>query len=135
MPFVLPQFPLAINIWRLAGVGGNYAIPDVKTVGNLTPGRRVFLSQATAPSIATYSFFMELLLPKLTDIRPSWNGQGPDIVEVPDGSLRFYRVFWVDDIGKGFANEHRFAVLCYFPSFPQPVGSVGFPIGSPVPLP
>jgi hypothetical protein len=58
---------------------------------------------------------MQLLLPALTDIRYSsllpsgaWVG---DCVEAPAGSGRYYAVWAVDDAGKGFANEHRVAIL------------------------
>jgi hypothetical protein len=129
MPFVLPQFPLAVSIWRLKGVGGVYITPDVNTVGNLTPGKRVFLG-ASSPSIVQATFSMELLLPKLTDIRSVWNALNQDMVEVPAGSKRFYLVYHVDDIGKGFPNEHRFALLSYIEQ-----GALVFGFPAPVPLP
>jgi hypothetical protein len=74
-----------------------------------------------------------LLLPALTDIRDkaSTPGHGPDLVEVPVGSGRWYCPQVVDDIGKGFANEHRFATLqkvwadfgpfTNLPSWPAPI--------------
>jgi hypothetical protein len=45
-----------------------------------------------------------------------------DLVEVPAGTGRFYRVQWVDDLGKGFDNEHRFALLLQTNTFsPWPI--------------
>jgi hypothetical protein len=73
---------------------------------------------------------MEILLPAGSDIRAQWNGLNPDMVEIPAGSKRFYSVANVDDIGKGFANEHRIAWVQYMigggtffsgPSYPAPV--------------
>lgn len=54
---------------------------------------------------------MYLLLQAYTDIRGENSVGGADTVEVPAGSGRYYTVTWVDDIGKGFSNEHRFACL------------------------
>jgi hypothetical protein len=53
---------------------------------------------------------MFLLLPPGTDIRSGVLGTADD-VEVPAGSGRFYEVEFVDDVGKGFANEYRVALL------------------------
>lgn len=112
MPFVLPSFPLTINIWHnwLTGVN-SYALPDLTSLCNLSPGKRVMYTAekgAAGPSEANNA--MEMLLPPLTDIRPAYNSVNPDMVECPAGSKRLYLVEWVDDIAKGFANEHRFAV-------------------------
>jgi hypothetical protein len=55
---------------------------------------------------------MSLLLPALTDVRATQGVGGvPDTVEVPAGSGRWYGVAGVDDIGKGYANEHRTACI------------------------
>jgi len=54
---------------------------------------------------------MTLLLPAGTDVRDAWCASGEDAVEVPVGSGRFYRALYVDDIGKGFSNEHRAVLL------------------------
>lgn len=134
MPFVVPQFPLGVNIWRVGGAGGIYAIPNVITVGNLSPGRRVMLGIIpVAGSAQTLGPTMELLLPAGTDVRADWNGADEDLVECPSGSKRFYSVRWVDDIGKGFANEHRFCVMYYRKS--GDVNLIGGPFPAPVPLP
>lgn len=55
----------------------------------------------------------QLLLPKLTDIRGRFevSPDPNDEVEVPQGSGRWYWVYFVDDYGKGFPNEHRFAYI------------------------
>ena len=70
---------------------------------------------------------MFLLLPPLVDIRDNyWNPNtiSGDWVEVPADSGRYYRCIWVDDIAKGFHNEHRFALIVksnqYFWPVPMP---------------
>ncbi len=122
MAFRLPTFNLNVNIWRNGNAVTNP--PDVQTAGNLVGGHHGFMtfSGMTSTTILVNSRTvqlnlqcMTLLLPKLADIRPP-TGAFPtvvwgDCVEVPAGSLRYYAVNQVDDIGKGFANEHRFALL------------------------
>ena len=119
MAFALPSFNLAVNIWHNGGVV-NVDPPDVVTVGNLTPGRRVMLPpQSSAQTVSGgHAFYypppMELLLPKGVDIRmPTQTIPDGDVVEVPAGSGRYYGVVGVDDIGKGFLNEHRYAILLH----------------------
>ena len=55
-----------------------------------------------------------LRLPAGTDIRAKWPFRSyetelHDVVEVPAGTGRYYVVFSVDDVHKGFTNEYRFA--------------------------
>lgn len=118
MAFRLPSFNLSANVWR-----GNVdctSAPPASTVGcNLSPGKRVFQAPAlfippasTVATLAMVPMVMELLVPALTDLRYRGNGAGFfDSIEVPAGSGRFYACIFVDDIGKGFSNEHRFALL------------------------
>jgi hypothetical protein len=54
---------------------------------------------------------MDLLVPAGTDVRDKFNSSGADAIECPTGSGRFYLAVYVDDMGKGFANEHRGVVL------------------------
>lgn len=132
MSFVLPTFNLFADVYRVSGVGGTYGAPNVHTPANLTPGRRVFLSLAIN-TVTSPASMMELLLPPLTDIRAAWNGLNSDIVECPAGSKRFYYVVHVDDIGKGFANEHRLALMVYNVNGNNTL--IGGPYAAPVPLP
>jgi len=99
MAYVLPTFNLVVNIWHPVVVIPPPGVPNIVTVGNLTPGRRWQWGSAFGMGR------MYLLLPPLTDVRVG------GVAEVPGGSTRWYKVFWVDDIGKGFANEHRYAIL------------------------
>lgn len=127
MAFSIPNFNLIANVWRNNGIGKAWAAPDLVSACNLSPGRRVNLNLAGVGIIV-----VELLMPKLVDVRAQWNGLQADVVEVPAGSRRAYFVVNVDDVGKGFANEYRLVWLGY-----QPNGNPNLlPItAAPVPLP
>lgn len=109
MAFTLPTFNITANIWRNA----NYVIgvgpagpPQVVTPANLSPGKRVVTNAGTSTPL------MELLLPPRTDVR---DGVAPaaaqDWVEAPAGTGRYYSVYYVDDVGRGFANEYRIVFM------------------------
>lgn len=120
MAFTLPNFNLPVNIWRSGAIPPNP--PAVVTMGNLSPGKRVMVQwwdwDVSGPGPV---LFMVLLLPKQTDVR-GWNDPvGEDLLEVPAGSARYYGAQMVDDIGKGFSNEHRFVVMEQASIWPQPV--------------
>jgi len=135
--FTLPSFPLTVNIWR----GGNdvqAAPPDVVVSANLVFPRRaefgpsVVSDFAAAWQMLTLGWvYMSLLLPIATDIRfrDSALGQEADAVECPAGTGRFYIVIFVDDVGKGFANEHRQALMLRY--VPDMVGLDGNPSNIP----
>lgn len=132
MAFRVPSFPLFANIWRQGGVGGAYMAPDLTVACNLSPGRRTLVADPDAASPLATQLVMELLVPARTDIRATWNMTPSDLVEVPAGSLRFYVVVWVDDVGRGFPNEYRLAAMYY-----SNVGNstlIGGPFPAPVPL-
>lgn len=114
MAFVVPTFPLTVNIWRNAAFGGP---PSLTSPGNLAMGHRSYpsLSQAALPAFSPI-----LLLPKLTDVRTNRKGGLSDFVEVPAGSGRTYVVEDVEDVGKGFPNEFRVAVLMARTGWPVP---------------
>lgn len=129
MAFVLPTFNLPVSIWRNGNATTNPA--DVQTTGNLTPGRRALTPSFDHPAGTVLPANMHLLLPPGIDIRDAKAASGFDTVEVPTGSGRFYEVDFVDDIGGGFANEHRFAQLRGLGPWPVPFPSAGggLPIG------
>lgn len=105
--YVIPQMPLVANIYRVGS-----AVPDVVSAANLAWGRRVQLSATGGTTtIGVIVYLMSLLLPAGTDVRGVKSGYAGDNVECPAGSGRFYKVMFVDDIGKGFPNEHRSAQL------------------------
>lgn len=118
--FRLPTFNLSVNIWRDGNAVGNP--PDVQTAGNLVasrpdadpiPSNPGSTTAAKIIALGLFGRFMTLLLPKLADVRPPGLGPGNwgDVIEVPAGSGRYYMTMWVDDVGKGFPNEHRYAYL------------------------
>lgn len=132
MPYRLPTFNLLCNIgkgdvlfdfWPVGKYVGAPRIAD-------QPCALVFGRRVNAPQLDAYldgstpKYLMSLLLPKLTDIRATQSADGfADAVEVPAGSGRWYGVGAVDDIGKGYANEHRSALLvAIFKSWTVPYG-------------
>ncbi len=111
MAYSIPTFNLTCNIWRFQPPppGGPPALsPDC----NLAVGRRVSIPTVEGDLTTAYGS-MTLLLPKGTDIRDAScvASLAGDLVEVPAGSGRFYFVAYVDDVGKGFLNEHRYAYI------------------------
>lgn len=110
MAYILPSFNLvanvhtyafgAVGVLRIANQPCQLRAPSPNYSGILQPSA----SQYTA---------MCAMWPALTDIRDVYTGtfNQPDVVEIPAGSGRYYQVQMVDDIGKGFANEHRFCTL------------------------
>jgi hypothetical protein len=130
--------PLKFNCWHDFDASQNYSSPDLADIQcNLTPGRRIMQQGTEVGFFLTYgqayTFQMEMLIPKLTDIRcQSLDQANPDLIECPAGSGRMYAVAYVDDIGKGFANEHRLVMMN------RMLSDVGFndaTIPVPVPLP
>lgn len=120
MPFRLPTFNLFCNIGN--DDNGFFEWPtEPWLVGPRISHQRcalVFGRRVNAPSqddawpSGLPSYLMSLLLPAGTDIRSMQSSDGiADTVEVPEGSGRFYGVASVDDIGRGYANEHRSALL------------------------
>lgn len=117
MPYVIPAMPLDCDVWwNYDPTVTMYSAPDINKVkGCLSPGKRVMLSVPTPTSSPTfYEYPVELLLPPLTNISGETDVVFTSVVEVPTGSHRFYVVTYVDDIAKGFANEHRYILMNMF---------------------
>jgi hypothetical protein len=117
MAYVIPSFNLSANIWRF-GHNPLTTDPDTDSVCALVYGRRVqtlaILSSRLPNEFTTPPgevMTMDLLLPAGTDIRGTQDTVGCDIVEVPAGTGRYYWSLTVDDIGKGWPNEHRIAKI------------------------
>lgn len=114
MSFRLPTFNLTCNIYT-PDVPGEPAIPShaprlAGQICQLTYGRRVNVASTGGTDVPGVPLLaMNLLLPSLTDIRGPQDSVSFDVVEVPAGSGRWYWCAFVDDIAKGFANEHRTA--------------------------
>jgi hypothetical protein len=114
--YTLPVFNLLCNIDvnAFGGVPGPQPGPFRISLCpcNLAWGRRVTaMSTGGTGDAGVIVVTTQLLLPPLTDVRGPQDTVAADEVEVPAGSGRVYRVVAVDDIGKGFGNEHRVAVL------------------------
>lgn len=113
MAFTLPDFNLLCDIYRGPWTGKVLALTNQPC--NLSWAKRIQpgFSLGTTPQGANAQCPMTLLLEAGVDIRDDSGlvGGSADVVEVPSGSGRWYGVFYVDDIGKGFANEHRGALI------------------------
>lgn len=119
--FTLPTFNLTVNIWRHAAVPPP-GLPAVVSQGNLAWGRRTAVpSTGGTGSLGVPLMTMTLLLPPLTDVRGDPTAAAADVVECPAGSGRYYLVYFVDDLGKGFLNEHRGAILGQVLPWPAPI--------------
>lgn len=116
MAFRLPTFNLRCVITQ-PDVPLTPAIPTapyriVDQLCQLTYGRRAqVVSTGGTTTAGVLVLSMNLLLPKLIDVRGPQDTVSWDMVEVPAGSGRWYQVVAVDDIGKGFSNEHRSASI------------------------
>jgi hypothetical protein len=117
MPYRLPTFNLTCKVWTFPAISG-MPVPPVAApriaaqTCALVYGRRVNVASTGGTGIPGVPIIgMSLLLPALTDVRGQQDSVGPDLVEVPVGSGRYYGCLLVDDIGKGWPNEHRTAGL------------------------
>jgi hypothetical protein len=127
--FRIPTFVLPINIYtNVTGIVADDVAAGARLAAvpcNLAYGRRVNVASTGGTGSAGIPLqAMNALVPAGTDIRgPQGPGTMPDAVtgvigdyvEAPAGSGRFYVVTFVDDIGKGFPNEHRTAGIFAVP--------------------
>jgi hypothetical protein len=127
MAYILPNFNLLCGVYTnkeppsIVPFPGTFDATLVRITNQecaLVFGRRVcqYSTSNAAYNIFPFVYLMSLLTPPLTDLRGWESTQGNDFVEVPQGSGRFYIVNTVDDIGKGYPNEHRTAALTPFPA-------------------
>jgi len=126
MNYRVPTFPATANIWRFGNAPPNP--PDVVTPCQLLPGRRAIAPYVKVPVNTHVPAVMHMMCPPGTDIRDGKAPAGADTCECPAQSGRLYNVAFVDDIGLGFSNEHRFAMMVGVPTWPIPFphGTVGF---------
>lgn len=118
VPYRVPNFNLFCNIGPSAF--GDNTWPPAPYFGAprlahkpcaLVYGKRVNMASSGGTDDQGFpATTMTILFPKLTDVRSVQStDQIPDTIECPEGSGRWYGVCGVDDIGKGYANEHRVA--------------------------
>lgn len=109
MSFVVPQFPIVCDIY--SGPWSTRVLRVAAASCNLAWGRRVDAKLNVSPFDNQGMSTMTLLLPSGTDVRDLRCGAVEDVLECPSGSGRWYQCVGVDDIGKGFPNEHRGAII------------------------
>lgn len=123
MAFVLPTFNLECQIYTFPYEVGEQPRLTVKCqLRAPNSGSPIYTS-----GLFAVTHGMMLLLPPGTDIRDGYStpGNSSDYVRVPLGNSGLYSVLFVNDIGKGFPNEHRYAIISkvitpnYWP-VPQP---------------
>ena len=108
MAFTLPTFNLSVDVYTGPWLGKVFRLA---TPGNLAVSKRTMRQSEDipAPGVDQYSPVPILLVPALTDLRWTLHSPSYDVLEIPSGSGRWYAVQCVEDIGKGFPNEHRYA--------------------------
>lgn len=112
--FALPNFNLTAGVWHSPGrAPALYGPPDLVTPCNLANGRVSHVLQEVRRTDVrqVLGASASALFPKQTDLRDFSVTSDVDVVEIPLHSGRYYWVAFVDDIAKGFVNEHRWAIL------------------------
>ena len=131
MAYSLPTFNLFADVWR--DTGGGYVVVDTIEC-NLAMGKRISWFNTAQGGLGDFAGLTPVLLcPPLTDVRDRSCGGVSDVIECPAGSGRWYAAEAVDDIGKGFSNEHRCVTLAKVGWF-EPWLSAGF-TAWPTPIP
>jgi hypothetical protein len=117
MAFVLPTFNLECNVWHAPHNPHTLPFDDTFECQLRGPNQTSATVNPT-PELAAGNY---LLLPPGVDIRDQYTLNGSDIIECPVGTGRYYQVLNVDDIAKGFTNEHRYAILTKWGQWPVPI--------------
>lgn len=133
MAFVVPAMPLTVGIYNGPYVGRVFRLFSPANLSTGRASRSSAFDDTGFPGILGTD--RNLLLPSGTDIRDFACGLSYpyDIVEVPDGSGRWYAVGMVDDVGKGFPNEYRMAYLTKLCDTVDPNNNIGS--NWPIPIP
>jgi len=110
----VPSFNIVYNVWQ--GYFG--LIPPGIPATFLNLPCQLCMGELVVNGGLALTTGMFLKLPARTDIH--WaRGGGQDVVEVPAGTGRFYKVTYADDVGRGFLNEYRVAYISM--AVPPPV--------------
>jgi len=108
MAFTLPTFNLVCNVYTGPWLTKSLRLTDEPC--NLAWGRRIASHQVFSNPFSggnALNGMITLLVGAGVDVRAFPLYPVSDIFEVPSGSGRWYIATFVDDIGKGFSNEHR----------------------------
>jgi hypothetical protein len=117
VPYIPPTFNIDVGVWK-KGVDNTPSIHVLDCKGQLRAPSTGHLHDV-AYNIGKCC---SLLVPKKTAIMDRQGpGSATHFVEAPKGTGRWYEVIMVDDIGKGFPNEHRYAVLVKYGVWPDPI--------------
>lgn len=131
MAYHVPDFNLVCDIYSGPPATRSLRLPDVPC--NLALGRRVQQLYQSADSGSFGGAGPFLLVPALTDVRDQYQGLLHfELVEVPQGSGRWYQINLVDDVAKGFENEYRICALAKLA--PNIAAGIGLPFW-PIPMP
>jgi len=109
MAYKIPEFNLVCDVYRGPWATRVLALEELEC--NLAYSRRQQTLSPFPAGANETSVVMSLLVPAGSDLRDLSCAAVQDVVECPSGSGRWYQVSMVDDIGKGFDNEHRCASL------------------------
>ena len=86
--FFVPEFNLTAFIWRF---GRSVTLgPDVITPACLTPGKAIFRMVDGLDGLDATLGSQLARFPANTDVQDSKNGIGPDTIELPAGTGRYY---------------------------------------------
>jgi hypothetical protein len=119
MPYVIPQFPMMCQVYT-----GGVVLPvnlRLTVPCNLAYGKRVWTQYWDWGTSGENAVFTCVLFPALSDVRDYSSSSGRDALVLPAGSGRAYIVDFVDDLGKGFPNEHRFCLCEKLIPWPTPI--------------
>jgi len=118
MAFQVPSFNITVDVWHPPNVPP--AAPDVTLDCQLRASGKQSTGQDS--TLDGWPFLWALLVPAGSDLRDSFNApDGPDVVEVPPATGRFYLVEYVDDVARGFDNEYRIAYIRKQGTWPIPI--------------
>lgn len=115
MAFRTPNFNVPCNVWR-NGDDPTTDPPAFSTICNISCGERTNIAMV---DMAT-TFFVEILLPKLTDVRGVNTSAGSDTIEAPSDTGRYYLVLFVEDVAKSYDNEYRLVISSQVAPRPVP---------------
>jgi hypothetical protein len=118
MAFRVPNFNLTCNVWHaqlLPPVGP----PDIAALPCQLAADHI-IEQPIGVIANTVIHGMFIRVAARTDLRGRSSTTGPDTIECPAGTGRYYSAAVVDDVARGFPNEYRSAFVTQY-QFPTPI--------------